>query len=281
MIKRNNQFDKLNQLLTDRDKKLVIVSDFDDTLVSNYRYNPIRKAHCPVLRKEIRSAISLLKSKFSIPLIICSARGVNDRVIKTISDLCHNPVVIENGGAIYFKNKVQLLITKQEQKTVQKIKKMIKNNLRSLNDILPNNKMELLVRLDRGSDIEFRIQHSGGKGLNNSELNLYDELNDRLMEIIKDKRNRFRITFTGSSLSIRLSRISKVSGLSTVFKLLKLKRETVNIIALGDNENDKELMSFADYATSVGQDKIKNSDLHLGDGEKGALTLFNYLVRNL
>ncbi len=219
------------------DSKYWIVTDLDGTLMDeNYDISPAKKT------------LSLL-ADLSIPVIPCTSKTASEvRYFRQENGL-FDPYIVENGAAVYGisnndSSEWELILGKSylELKIIlSNLSNEVGYRLIPLNDLsneeifdltgLSNN--EIIRALDRHWSVPF--------------LNPPDEIFDKLITLC----NNYNVhIFKGNRMSHLLSNLSHKGEAVNKLKLY-LNKEDVNIIALGDSQNDLPLLEYADISIVI------------------------------
>ena len=240
--------------------KYWIVTDLDGTLMDeNYDISPARKT--------LRNL-----SKLDIPVIPCTS--------KTASEVRHfrkenglfDPFIVENGAAVYGSDvnnssEWELILGesyKELRIILSNISNIVNYHLTPLNDLNYNQIFELTglndQSIDRALDRQWSVPF----------LNPPDDIFDKI-KLICDSYNVN--VFKGNRMSHLLS--SKSHKGKAVDKLkLHLRNINVNIIALGDSQNDLPLLEYADISIVIPGKNGPNKYLQNGI-DKGYFRLAN------
>jgi hydroxymethylpyrimidine pyrophosphatase-like HAD family hydrolase len=255
---------------------LIITSDFDETLVNTYHYDDKTKIHLPVISAEMKKAINSFQDFHQFTFILYTARAENERVLEDICKIHSGLLVIENGGLIRWEDgKISNLLHSEDKQMILNVKQRVRDNQPKLIQLFARIGYELIVRLGRTTDIEFRIQKTGGKGLSPQEESLYDILIEELCNIVEP--GKLVSIFTGSTLALRLPYISELNALKTILEEKKIVRSKSKILAIGDSDNDRDIFEYADMSVNVGWKPLVNKEYLLGGGEKSALAVFQFI----
>ena len=240
--------------------KYWIVTDLDGTLMDeNYDISPARKT----LKK---------LSKLDIPVIPCTS--------KTASEVRHfrkenglfDPFIVENGAAVYGSDvnnssEWELILGesyKELRIILSNISNIVNYHLTPLNDLNYNQIFELTglndQSIDRALDRQWSVPF----------LNPPDDIFDKI-KLICDSYNVN--VFKGNRMSHLLSSKSH-KGVAVDKLKLHLKNINVNIIALGDSQNDLPLLEYADISIVIPGKNGPNKYLQNGI-DKGYFRLAN------
>ena len=240
--------------------KLWIVTDLDGTLMDeNYDISPAKKT---------------LKTlaKLDIPVIPCTSKTASEvRHFRKENGMC-DPFIVENGAAVYGSDDINsseweliLGVSYKELKTILiNISNIVDYQLTPLNDLTYNQIFELTglsyQAINRALDRQWSVPF----------LNPPDEIFDKI-KLICDEYNVH--VFKGNRMSHLLS--SKSHKGEAVNKLkLHLKNTNVQIIALGDSQNDLPLLEYADISIVIPGKNGPNKFLQNGI-DKGSFRLAN------
>lgn len=135
-------------------------------------------------------------------------------------------LTFENGSATWYKGKV-----------IQHF-----NSFKYLGDIFP-----LLLK----------VKHENIKGFEPKEFIITIHATDRVLEIeeILEKFNNLYCMWNGEAYDIGVKKLqTKGIGLQRIIRLFKLQKK--NVLAIGDNYNDVELLSKAGIAVSADKERV-------------------------
>jgi len=283
MSKDNGLIDEIRECLSVaiRDgKKLVVVSDFDETLTNRYVYEKERGNHRPVVSSELVGLIRGLNRQLVTSVLVCSGRGSDDPYIDRLSRISSDFLVLENGGVLMGGDWIEVLASDEELKKIEMIKNELRSNLERLEKNFKKRGFVLLARMTRSTDIEFRLQPLGSRNV----VKIDDEYT-KLMKVVGDmvdlEPNGIEWVVSGSAVSLRVKRLSKWSAVDRVLGVKGIVRDDVFIVAFGDNRNDIDMFDGADMAINVGRERLTDSEYYLGGGRTsvmGALELINSLI---
>ncbi len=259
-------------------KKLVIISDFDDTLANKYVFNEKDNSHKPIINKRLVTLIEKFE-RLGVPFIIATSRGFNDPNLNIISKLSNFPIIVESGGGLYSKGKFKNLVSKPKHIELDRVRKIIKPLNPVLKKFILNEGYDLIVRLNRFSSIEFRIQDKQGVGLISQDIKLYKKLESKIKSILGNKIGSLQFKRGGSSLNIVPIGVSKTLGIKRLFSEMKLDKKICFIVGIGDSEQDREIFRFSDLSICVGESKIKGSDKHIPGGSKSVVKFVREILK--
>lgn len=261
-------------------KKLVVVSDFDETLTSRYVFERKRNNHRPVVSSEMVGLISMLNAHLATPILVCSGRGSDDPYVDRLRRISGDFLVLENGGVLMRGDRVEVLANDKELEKIEMLKTELRANLKKLEKDFKKRGFILFSRMTRSTDIEFRLQslESGNVvGLDDEYVGLMDMVGD----MVDLKSNGISWAVSGSAVSLRVKRLSKWLAVDRVLGVKGIVRDNVFVVAFGDNRNDVDMFERADMAINVGRDKFTDNEYHLGGGcvsVMGTLELINSLM---
>jgi len=283
-MKRNNGlFDKIHDCLSVAirgGKKLVVVSDFDETLTSRYVFEREHNNHRPVVSSKMVGLIGMLNVHLAIPVLVCSGRGSDDPYVDRLRMISSDFLVLENGGVLMRGDGVEVLASDKELKKIEMLKTELRANLKKLEKDFKKRGFILFSRMTRSTDIEFRLQSLGSGnvvGLDDEYVGLMDMVGD----MVDLKSNGISWAVSGSAVSLRVKRLSKWLAVDRVLGVKGIVRDNVFVVAFGDNRNDVDMFERADMAINVGRDKFTDNEYHLGGGcvsVMGTLELINSLM---
>lgn len=267
-------FMKIFPSLIPENKIVVVGSDFDETICSNYIYDKESSSHLPVLSTDLLD----LTQKTSIPIIIATARSPQDfafwRITKRLLGGRNLPVVCENGSLIFFPNdsfkKPISLLSEGQNKELKRLQKQLPNL--HLNDHFSNQGAEVLIRNHRMTSIDFRIQNIKTKvGM--------PDLHEDLENFINSQFNLdgFIAVSSLNSLSVQPKNSNKLNGVVKALETINLERKEIFLIGMGDAPNDKELLEGADLGIAVRSGASKNADIFVDAGENVILNVLELL----
>ena len=240
--------------------KYWIVTDLDGTLMDeNYDISPARKT------------LKLL-AELDIPVIPCTSKTASEvRFFRTENGL-FDPYIVENGAAVYGFNQNKSseweLILGQSYKELRNIlmniSKIVNYKLIPLNDLNKNQIFDLTGLSNEGINRALDRQWSV------PFLNPPDEIFEKV-NLVCESYNVH--VFKGNRMSHMLS--SKSHKGEAVNKLkFHLQNKDVQIIALGDSQNDLPLLEYADISIVIPGKKGPNKYLQKGI-DKGLFRLAN------
>ena len=217
--------------------KYWIVTDLDGTLMDeNYDISPARKT------------LKLL-SNLNIPVIPCTSKTASEvRYFRKENGLS-DPFIVENGAAVYGYNEHNSseweLILGKSYKDLRvilfKISKIVNFNLTPLNDLNHSQIFDLTGLSDQG------IKRALDRKWSVPFLNPPDEI----FEKIKNVCHSYNVhIFKGNRMSHLLSNESHKGEAVNKLKIY-LQNKEVNIIALGDSQNDLPLLQYADISIVI------------------------------
>lgn len=103
-----------------------------------------------------------------------------------------------------------------------------------------------------------KVKHENIKGFEPKEFIITVHCHDRVPEIekIMEKEKKLYSIWNGEAYDIGIKKIqTKAVGLKDLMKVLHLKKE--NILAIGDNYNDAEMMSKAKITVTADKTRVK------------------------
>lgn len=262
-------------------KKLMVVSDFDETLTNRYVFEKKHGNHRPVVSSELVGLIQVLNRQLVSPVLVCSGRGSDDPFIDRLSRISSDFLVLENGGVLLRSDLVEVLASDEELKKIEMIKIELRSNLDRLKKSFKKRGFVLLPRITRSTDIEFRLQPVGSKNVVEIDGE-YVKLMKMVDDMIDLESNGVGWVVSGSAVSLRVERLSKWLAVDRVLSVQGIVRDNVFIVAFGDNWNDIDMFEGADMAINVGREKLIDSEYYLGGGYEsvmGVLELINSLGR--
>lgn len=256
------------------DLPVVVGSDLDETLCGKYFYDDGSKTHLPILLPELITQAERIRS----PLLISTARTPKEEEFWQISKVLlggkNNPVICENGTLIYFPNDVSKktisLLTDEQNDELQRLKAEVPTIY--LSNTFSNRGAEVLIRSNRLTSIDFRIQNIDTKqGM--------PELYYDLLNFIEEQfdLDGFVPVSSHNSLSIQPKSCNKLTGIEKVLELMQIPRENIFLIGLGDAENDKELLEGSNLGIAVRKDAAEYADICVDMGEITSLALLSHL----
>ncbi len=250
------------------DSNTLLVSDFDDTLCSSYRYNANRKTHIPILKPELVVEASRIQS----PFIIATSRSANEPVVKNICSRITQegaPMICENGAVIFFPTTGDTItLVRDEQK---KLLDEIGSYINSKQQTYLDRGTEVLIAKDRVATMELRVQELSGVG----KPELYPGL-------IKDIHGTFRmdgmqIVSSNNSVCIQPNNISKGNALITALDMMGLGKEVFFVIGLGDAPNDQSIFKNSNLSIAVRPAAKDFANYFVNSGDETSLAVLRSL----
>lgn len=269
---------------------VLIVSDFDGTLRSDFGYIPERNI----------IAIERLKEKGG-SFIVASGRAgfVLDIVDPTVKDLVNAPCVYSNGSYLY------------DYATGEKFneKYISEEKVRDILFLIRDTAAETGIRMVRGNeyltpDANDEIKRQIAMGyMHNVRVYNFDTVpvdrinkltacapNDKVLKIKDALEKEFPDTvepiLSGISLlDIQPKNVSKGTSINEIREQYKLSGRKVRIFAVGDYDNDIEMLQCADYSCCP-SNALKNvkeiCKIHLCSNNDGAIAdLIERIENNL
>ena len=217
--------------------KYWIVTDLDGTLMDeNYDISPARKT------------LKLL-SNLNIPVIPCTSKTASEvRYFRKENGLS-DPFIVENGAAVYGYNEHNSseweLILGKSYKDLRiilfKISKIVNFKLTPLNDLNHSQIFDLTGLSDQG------IKRALDRKWSVPFLNPPDEIFEKIKLVCHSYNVHI---FKGNRMSHLLSNESHKGEAVNKLKIY-LQNKDVNIIALGDSQNDLPLLEYADISIVI------------------------------
>ena len=240
--------------------KYWIVTDLDGTLMDdNYDISPARKT--------LKTLADL-----DIPVIPCTSKTASEvRYFRKENGL-FDPFIVENGAAVYGLDEnnsseweLILGVSYEELRIIlMKISKIVNYKLIPLNDLNTNQIFELTgltdQQINRALDRQWSVPF----------LNPPDEIFDKIQLICKSYNVH---VFKGNRMSHLLSNKSHKGEAINKLKIY-LQNKDVQIIALGDSQNDLPLLQNADISIVIPGRNGPNKYLQNGI-DKGLFRLAN------
>ncbi len=208
----------------------LIVFDLDGVLVPRgTKIKQIGNTTCYETKKIAKKQIEQIKklNKLGFKVNINSGRGLYMLQEMFSEVLSFISLTYENGSATWFEGK-----TYQHVNSFDKLKEISK---------------ELK-----------KVKHKNIKGFEPKEFIITLHCKDRVKEIetIAKKYKKLYYIWNDEAYDFGIKKIqTKPTGLKMVMKLFKLKKK--NVLALGDNYNDKELLNEAGLAVSADKSRLK------------------------
>lgn len=262
-------------------RKVMILSDFDETLCSLYSYSPEWQTHVPILSRDWKNICAM----HAFDLVVATARGAQEPVSKIIVESFgqYFPVVCENGGALldHDTNEVNKydaisLLTPDELNLMECVK--AKMEIQELESHIPSSH-SIALREDRIATIELRAQDRvTKKGTPHDYELLRPFLELQLIEFL----DKISIIPSGSSLGIQPKRINKAFGIIAALKMKGIEYSDTFVVGLGDNKNDHSLFRLAKHlrgiSIGVRPGAIGISDVCVDGGEDATWSLLSKLA---
>jgi HAD superfamily hydrolase (TIGR01484 family) len=248
------------------DRPHAVVSDFDETICSTYKYNEQDKIHQPLILSAVWERIAAMESQ----LIIATSRSPRDSVVRQeIASLVasHNvPIICENGAVLFLpgsKEKQVISLATVEQTTEIEDLLAVVSSM-DWREIVPDR--EVLIAKDRVASFEIRVQEVTGKG----DPSHYT----KLIELLKMTGcDTLEFISSGSSLSVQPKGISKATGINAALAYMGLSEQKPFIIGMGDGMNDRELFAASDLSVAVDSRVAGFADLCSPHGDRAALAV--------
>jgi hydroxymethylpyrimidine pyrophosphatase-like HAD family hydrolase len=262
----------IKQEILSRGKPVFIVSDIDDTLANTYHYDSQRQIHVPHISGNLITHAQHLQR----PLLLATGRPNTDPVVASVWLLLSKPIlpiIVENGGAIFHPttNDIQVLITSEQTKLLNKAKKLVLQKISSTLSISHDD--EIHIDKSRLTSIEIRIQNhitKVGSSIVHTEA----------AKILQDSFDPSQLVAisSGSSVSIHTPDISKGVATLAVLSQLGVQRTEITLLALGDNHNDSSLFSIADISVGVGKDTFGQAQFVCPFGETTSAAILKLIA---
>ncbi len=258
---------------------IIIVSDFDGTLRGDDGKIPERN----------KAAIERFKKKGGT-FIIASGRAefVLDEIDPSVSNLVNGPCILSNGSYLFdYKSRIRMNEKCLDSKCVREMLYLIR-------DIVP----EAAIRIVRGDEYhtpdeneEIKRQIANGF-MANVKIFTYetipvDKINKITVCAFEDEISKIRKTLEANysglydfylswktALEIQAKNVSKGNLLDVVRDKYKKNDKNIKIYAVGDYENDIDMMKKADFACcpSNSLDVVKEfCTIHLCSNNEGAI----------
>lgn len=258
------EFKAILPTLISQDIPVVLASDFDETLCSQYVYDPKAISHKPNILPALIDEANRIQS----PVILVTSRSAEekffwDEACKLLASK-NLPVICENGSVLFFPNsrdrEIVILAPADHLAKVNLIKQS------TFSENLFGSDVELIIRKNRLATVEFRIQSLETKvGM--------PEFHERLIKHLINSFDLEDLTIISSrsSLSLQSCQIDKGSGLKKALETLGIERKDIFIVAMGDAPNDAELLKCADLSIAVKKGALANADFVVDSGDLAAL----------
>tara|TARA_B100000965_G_scaffold111697_1_gene92212 strand:+ start:3936 stop:4736 length:801 start_codon:yes stop_codon:yes gene_type:complete len=244
----------------ENNSKYWVVTDLDGTLMDeNYDISPARET------------LKLL-TELDIPVIPCTSKTASEvRYFRKENKLL-DPFIVENGAAVYGLNENnssewELILGKSYKELriiLKNISKIVNYNLIPFNDLNHKQIFELTGLSEDG--IKRALDRQWSVPFLNPPNEIFEEI-----KLICESLNVH--VFKGNRMSHLLSGESHKGEAVNKLKL-HLNNKGVNIIALGDSQNDLPLLEYADISIVIPGENGPNKYLQNGI-DKGCFRLAN------
>lgn len=229
-------------------RRLLIVTDLDYTVTDAYLHDEKIRHDIPVFDTDTRVAFANAVP----PVLIASGRTpLETAVQQDVAGLLHGrdlPMILENGGVLYVPNAVEgprliPLATREQLDAIAGVKQAL---VERIHDFPHSSDEELLLRLERVTNLEIRLQARTG------EVSSHERYLD-LMEYIRliTRIDGLHMTHAGAALCIEADGINKQTGIEAALAHMGISRNDVYILGFGDARNDEGLFRAADFGVAV------------------------------
>lgn len=239
----------------------VVLSDFDYTLCDQYVFDPSTNNHRPVIRDELVAAAQ------DQHLVIATARRASNPAIPHMweSGLVDHeqPVIAENGGTILFREGDGQIACMDlvEPEEVQLLKKKA---MLALEGVADDPRGRNLVVKEGRTMVLARLQDAqGGTSVADQQW-----LTGYLRRSLDD--GSIKVVDTKTSVTIQSADVSKATGFDTYLDLYGITREEVQVIGMGDGDNDHEIFDVADVSIGFSDAVRDLVDVHVAEGAQAA-----------
>lgn len=218
------------------DKPIIILSDLDYTLFSEYNFNPKTNDHIPRIKSNLVAAAQ------NQHLITATGRRADNPTIPLLWESglipVETPAIVENGGilAINKKGKIEFieLVDTSELTILEEIRSIITERLKEI----PGN-LKLVFKRGR-TMLVARLQDQKGFTMPHYQEWLEDSINAVI------STPNLRVVNSRVSVTIQHKNINKRTAFQHYLNIRNISRDNVFVIGMGDGENDKEIFDEAD-----------------------------------
>lgn len=244
-------------------KRLLIVTDLDYTVTDSYYHDEAIRHDAPVFDTDTRVAFA----NAAPPVLIASGRTpLEVAVQQDVAGLLHGrdvPIILENGGVLYMPNAVEgprviPLATREQLHAIAGVKQAL---LERIHDFPHNLEEELLLRLERVTNLEIRLQKRTGEV---SSLERYLDLMEHIRSITP--MDGLHMTHAGAAMCIEADGINKQTGILAALAHMGIRRDDVYILGFGDARNDEGLFKVADFGVAVRKAAAPYADAFVDGG---------------
>ena len=226
-------------------KRVIIISDFDETQCSTYNFSEGWNTHVPKIRADLTHEAKQLIN----PLCIATARTATEKVTWLIWHQLSKqpmPLITENGAALVWptdkisqKPTTEILATPEQQRVIQQIQLELEKGLIKKLNVCSNH--EVILRTGRLATVELRAQETDTKKGTPDD---HREIETLFKLIFPEAIPLIDIINSGNSLGIQPKGVSKATGIKSALDRADIELDTIFPVGLGDNQNDATLFDF-------------------------------------
>lgn len=226
-------------------KPILVISDFDETMCSNYIFSEAWKTHVPIINSNLNKEAQAL----TLPMCVATARTPNESVSWLIwHKLTKNPMplVAENGAVLVWPQekinsepKLQILATNEQAQIIRQIQTDLEGGAVQKMSVPINH--HIVLRTGRVATVELRAENIITKKGTPED---YAQITAQLQELFPKALDDVDIVSSGNSLGIQPKGVGKQLGIVMALTAARIKLKDVFMIGLGDNKNDEPLFNF-------------------------------------
>ncbi len=261
---------EITGFISNQEKPVIVLSDFDGTLCNTYDFDQSTNNHIPKLDPEVAE---LARNK---PLIVATARRTNHPWLPSLWETGvidpEVPIISENGGTISALDDRGVIrhwfqIDRDEMGDIAEWAEEASHNI---TDLPAGQKIASKIGK---TIVVLRIQDEAG----HSELKHQKILHSQLLEL--NKPDGIAIVNGGGSLTIQSERINKARTFHKILNMLKVERDDVFVVGLGDGDNDKSIFEEADFSIGVNKEIGRFVDAAMQNGVESTKAVLRTLSK--
>jgi len=255
------QIEKRLELAVNEGKRLVVLTDFDETVCSKYIYSQDEGINRPIIREDVAGEVKKAGSR----MILATSRSTREPVmnleILNMIGETSLPIICENGAVIIrWIGKgwsERLVVEPDEVGEINKIAELIEG-ARDLVD----KEMEVKIKKNKAATVELRVHDREGRGVGA----YYDKIAQWVLEQVDS--SKVDVCSSGSSISFQPKNTSKGRAFEKLCQLEGWNREEMFVVGIGDAANDKGIFEVADLSVGVRPATKKVAEFMIDGGDE-------------